>query len=64
MSTQSQNVDLNTLFENLMDLNEVSKQVSNEMENKNRIIRTNIKDNQRFRKIIDNQRNRRNKNNN
>ena len=42
--SQRNKLDLQTLYHNLSDLNDISKEVSNDLKNKNEILKTGYKD--------------------
>ena len=56
--SSNQNVDLKNFLQNLKDLNEVAKQITDETAKKNQILRGGIADNEKYRKMIDKQRER------
>lgn len=47
------NIDINSFMENMKDLNDIAKQISDQMENKNQILKGGLKDSNKYRKVIE-----------
>lgn len=51
----SNNQNMDNFLENLQDLNEVTKQITSEMEKQNQILKGGLADNEKYRQLIDTQ---------